>query len=93
MQSLAEARAARGLSQRALAAAGVSNTAVHRLERGLGRPTARVARRLAAALGLDPRQVAELAPAPPRPRGPRRAAEHPRSSEVEASSCTYGRAG
>ena len=63
MQSLAEARAARGLSQRALAArAGVSNTAVHRLERGLDRPSARVARRLAAALGVDPRQVAELAP-------------------------------
>ena len=63
MQSLAEARAARGLSQRTLAArAGVSNTTVHRLERGLGRPSARVARRLAAALGVDPRQVAELAP-------------------------------
>ena len=63
MQSLAEARAARGLSQRTLAArAGVSNTTVYRLERGLGRPSARVARRLAAALGVDPRQVAELAP-------------------------------
>ena len=63
---LAEARAARGLSQLTLAArAGVSQATVHRLERRKCRPRPHVARRLAAALGLDPRAVDELRPAVP----------------------------
>ena len=69
---LAEARAALGLSRAALAArAGVSLSTIDRLERGRVRPRAHVARRVAAALGLDPRRVAELRPAVPvrRPTG------------------------
>ena len=67
---LEEARAALGLSRAALAArAGVSLSTINRLEWGRTRPRAHVARRLAAALGLDPRRVAELRPAVPGPPG------------------------
>jgi DNA-binding XRE family transcriptional regulator len=61
---LRAARLARGLSQAALAAqAGLCRATVSRVESGRGHPTASAARRLGAALGLDPRLVAELRPA------------------------------
>jgi transcriptional regulator with XRE-family HTH domain len=69
MVRLAEARAARGLSREALAArAGVGEATIRRAERGQGTPSARVARRLGAALGLPPEHVAELWPAAAQPR-------------------------
>jgi transcriptional regulator with XRE-family HTH domain len=61
MLKLKEARAARGLSQRALAdRAGVGESTVHRIEHGKSRPQPHVARRLSAALGLEPGDVAEF---------------------------------
>ena len=71
MVTLQEARAARGLSQRALAArAGVGTSTVLRIEHGATHPRPHVARRLAAALGLPPEQVEELRPAAARLRLP-----------------------
>jgi transcriptional regulator with XRE-family HTH domain len=62
--TLKEARAARGLSQRALATrAAVGVSTVLRIEHGGSRPRPHIARRLSAALGLPPEQVEELRPA------------------------------
>jgi transcriptional regulator with XRE-family HTH domain len=61
MVRLEEARAARGLSQDALAElAAVGESTVGRIERGTTRPRPHVARRLAAALGLRPNDIEEL---------------------------------
>ena len=77
MLLLSEVRVARGLSQSALAArAGVSVATIGRLERRATLPRPHVARRLGAALGLDPRQVAELR-AGVRDLAPRRAGVRP----------------
>ena len=65
-------RRRRGWSKPALAErAVVSLSTVDRIERGTTRPRPGVARRLAAALGTDPRSVAELAKAIPRLGGER----------------------
>jgi transcriptional regulator with XRE-family HTH domain len=67
--TLQQARAARGLSQRALAErAGVSESMVARTERGASTPRPGATRRLAAALGLPPEEVEELRRAVARPR-------------------------
>jgi transcriptional regulator with XRE-family HTH domain len=61
MVRLEEARAARGLSQDALAElAAVGESTVGRIERGTTRPRPHVARRLAAALGLRVNDIEEL---------------------------------
>jgi len=61
MLRLKDARRQRGLTQHALAArAGVGDSTVLRAERGTHRTQPHVARRLAAALGLRPEEVAEL---------------------------------
>jgi transcriptional regulator with XRE-family HTH domain len=65
-------RRRRGWSRAALAArAAVSLATVYRIESGITHPRPGVARRLAAALGTDPRLVAELAEAIPRLGGER----------------------
>jgi transcriptional regulator with XRE-family HTH domain len=67
MLQLKDARAARGLSQRALAdRAGVGESTVLRIERGKTSPMPHVARRLSAALGVEPGEVAEFRPDPGR---------------------------
>ena len=63
MQRLREARLAAGLTAQALAArAGVATATVLRIEREDGRPLPHTARRLAAALGLPPGEIAEFRP-------------------------------
>ena len=65
-------RRRRGWSYSELAErAAVSPATVYRIERGTTRPRPGVARRLAAALGTEPRLVAELAKAIPRLGGER----------------------
>ena len=65
-------RRRRGWSRADLAEhAAVSLATVYRIERGITHPRPGVARRLAAALGTDPRLVAELADAIPRLGGER----------------------
>ena len=61
MPNLAEARAATGLSQAALAAhSGVSVTTIARIERGRTRPCPRVVTHLSTALNLQPETIAEF---------------------------------
>ncbi|MEA2526215.1 MAG: helix-turn-helix protein [Thermomicrobiales bacterium] len=67
MRSLREVRESRGLSQVELAArASVGERTVQRTELGATRPSPRVARRLADALGVAPDAVRELRSAVPR---------------------------
>ena len=69
MIPLRTARARVGLAIGDLARrAGVSPSTVYRVERGTTAPRAHIARRLAAAVGLAPEAIAELAPSPKRRR-------------------------
>jgi len=71
-EPLVACRRRRGWSRPDLAErAAVSLATVYRIERGTTHPRPGVARRLAAALGTDPRLVAELADAIPRLGGER----------------------
>jgi transcriptional regulator with XRE-family HTH domain len=63
MQSLREVRLAAGLTAARLAArAGVGVGTIYRVERGVGRPSPPVVRRLSAALGWPPAAIAEFRP-------------------------------
>jgi transcriptional regulator with XRE-family HTH domain len=58
---LAECRQRRRMSQAELAAAaGVAPSTIYKLEKGLHRPQNRVARRIAAALQVEPDEIDEL---------------------------------
>jgi transcriptional regulator with XRE-family HTH domain len=64
MRTLKEARAERLLTVRALAArAGVAFSTVHLIETGKSVPRFEVIQKLSAALGVEPREIAEFAAA------------------------------